>query len=73
MFIDEASQFLDPPKSIPKWLINDFTYNGKIALQQKYYNESENHPDQNWTMKYFEEGFKKHGFVSKSLKDFKIH
>ena len=45
--IDIVSEFKDPPKKIPKWLVPDFTYGGKISISSHYRDDSIRNDDDN--------------------------
>ena len=38
--IDGPSQFQEPPKRIPKWLVGEFTYGGQVPVTLSYYSEN---------------------------------
>ena len=38
--IDKVSEFKDPPMKIPKWLVPDFTYGGKVPISSHYRDDS---------------------------------
>ena len=38
--IDKISEFKDPPMKIPKWLVPDFTYGGKVSISSHYRDDS---------------------------------
>ena len=35
--IDDPSQFHDPPKRIPKWLVEEYSYTGRVPVDYQYY------------------------------------
>ena len=38
--IDGPSQFKEPPKRIPKWLVPEYTYGGQVPIGLNYYSEN---------------------------------
>ena len=38
--IDQPTQFQEAPQRIPKWLHEDFTYQGKVELKSDYRDQS---------------------------------
>ena len=38
--IDGPSQFKEPPKRIPKWLVPEYNYGGRVPIGLNYYSEN---------------------------------
>ena len=62
---DKPSEYPRPPRYLPKWLLNEFTHNGKINVEKYYFGHDAGteFKKTHWTKKYFEEGQKKRKFI----------
>ena len=48
--IDEPSQYPRPPKYMPVWLENDFSYGGKVPVEKFYFDDAMPKRDYIWDM-----------------------
>ena len=60
--IDRPSELPRPPKKIPKYLLDDYTYNGRLELKSWYLDDTQGSgsdfsPWEDWTMEYMEKHF----------------